>query len=486
MTNDYLLKILFTSLFGWILSFLTGSIIFGNITCVITICFLGNWFWGILGDKIQSIRLLRISVFFLVFLQNLMWSIAYVTNKFILKISIEETIYGSMKGGLTVEYYFLAIAYITAFSAMCLLLSSHRYVINQEKRLLSKITSLRFSKRKVLAVTLIVTTINLLLILSGVIGQRTLVIDGFDEGKIPFWYPIFQVVQPFSLFFSIMLISSWKRDKYVSKFNLLLVTLAIGSILIIFFSSGRRGFVFILITGFYLFSFLNNYKPKFYKVLIVTSILYPIFSFLLLINSYSRYNTGDIISSITAASEEISSSSSNLQEIELKNTQNYASRPLVATPLAYCLSTPNKSFTYGENLLNSLIQAIPSNSFLDKRKFPVMEELLYKHFKIANNQDDTADSIYLVSFTEFGWIGLIIFPLLIVLFWLLVIKLTIGGNYYLLAIQFSSTLLFFLTSIGEDSLTSWYIHLRTSLFLYFIFIAFQILHKNNARFVHRG
>ena len=122
-----------------------------------------------------------------------------------------------------------------------------------------------------------------------------------------------------------------------------------------------------------------------------------------------------------------------------------------------------KNFIFGENIINSIAQALPRVFFPDKRLYPIQEDLIYKHFPIGTT--DTSDSPYFYAYLDFGYAGLFIYPLLLACMWWLVLMI-----FHLPYISAVGALVLactwiplFTISLGESAITGYIVTLRNSI-----------------------
>jgi hypothetical protein len=460
---------------GWLLVSITESDLVANLSACWGVLVTVGWIWSCIGHPLEMIRFVRLGALSLCAIQNFSWLISSLILQFSLGSSLETALSQSMGGGISVSYYALAILYVGAFAAFLVFVGSGRKIFSLEQRLCAVLQ--QFSRTPIARlelVLIVLVTIELALIVTGVIGQRSLIVEGYDEGKQPFWRIFYevttsgQIILNVILFFLIRQRGAFMKSKRAS----LVFLFSFIILLFICFNKGRSALIFVVGAHVYWLFFYTAKRPAFFKIILIIAIIYPLLSQLLLFNNFIRSSAsgikewrGSAIEVVPLAWERFQESSDLRSAEKEKTTSNLSTRTLVASPLALCLQLPNekKTFMYGENLINSVIWSIPGPLFPDKKDFPVQEELLYAHFPIGDK--DTADSLYLSAYTEFGWMGIIIYPMLVAGLWLLVLSLSsffqLSG--VILIINVAMFFQLYFLGIGEAAANNWFLSLRTFL-----------------------
>lgn len=459
---------------GWFFAFLTGNTIVADLSGIIGVIACVIWIWnGVVGKSLEMVRFVRLGAAWLCLIQNFSWLTASYLHRFSLDIPIEQSLSTNMANGTSVAYYALAILYTSCFCMFLSFFGSLKSVLKLEIAIYLLLRSLKKIKIKTLTFALLIPIgIEIFMIASGIVGQRTLVIEGYSEGELPGWLVFYDTVLTAQIIFNALLtnlILKRTQSKKV-KFEWIILILSVLILFFIFFNKGRGATVFSLLTLGYWFVFYNEMKPKFYKVIIIISIIYPILSQILLFNNFIRSRAagldvwrGSAIEVVPQAWEKFQQSD-ELQMLEGKRTErNLSTRPLVAMPLAMCieLDKDKKRFMLGKNILHSFIWALPGPVFPNKADYPILEGLLYEYFPIG--EADTVDSIYLSSYNEFGWLGMMIYPALLTGLWMVVItcikffKLSVITAVICISIFFEM----FILGIGESAVNNWLISFRT-------------------------
>lgn len=460
----------------WLIASISESILIADVASIWGTSIMIFCFYQAIGDSLEMTRFLRLGAITLCLVQNLAWLTASLIHHFSLEASIEATIKSLMGGGLKFSSYAIAVLYVCLFSSMISYFGSKKALFTSEKIVCALILKLKnIPLSKITLFIMVITAINILLVVSGVIAQRAIIVDGYSEGERPFWIVLHESILPGQIML-LALLMYHIGNKKGSLFNWSVLIVSLIFMLYIYFTKGRSPLVFALAAiGFWYYYFLER-KPKILKLTIIFCVIYPILSQVLLFNNFIRgvngiadWQSKSAIEILPLAWDRFQSSSGLIKEEEASTTENLGSRPLVATPLAQCLQYPGekKTFTYGENLFNSFVWAIPGPLIGSKKDYLVQERLLYKHFKIGRDlEQDTADSLYLSSYTEFSWVGLIIYPWLLYLLWFAVITLCVKWKItgFILAINISIFFELFLLGIGEGAVGKWFVILRSFMF----------------------
>lgn len=467
----------------WIVAYFTESPIMGDIAALVGSGILLRWFWSIFGNGFEMIRLLRLGAIILAFLQNTAWLSATYIHRFSLHKSIESTLFVQLGGGMRLDSYFKAIIFITIFTVLISFFGSVNKIKFYESYFYQNLMKLNdVSLNYIVYPVVFLSAVNFLLIASGVVGQRNISVEGYDAGELPFWYVLFKSLLPVVALLNALLLIKIRKNNLSVWFWVVLI---VSSILFIYinFTQGRRPFIFGLVSFGYWYCFFLSLKPKLKSLIIIAVIVYPMVSQLLVFSNFLRgenanadWQNESAVDFLPAAWESFTSSSQVLEEEEESTTSNLASRPLVATPLALSMQLPLgfQGFTMGENMINSLVWAIPGPIFPNKADYPTQETLLYQHFKIAGGMDlDTADSLYLVAYTEFSWAGIVIYAFFLYLFWYstawLIYNFGLSGIYSAISVAMFFELL--VGNIGESTPTAFFIVLRSFIFWIVIYKA---------------
>jgi len=465
---------------GWILAWSSNLSYAADVAALWGAALMFKGIWTFIGYPTEMMRFLRLGAIVLCALQNVSWLTASLIHRFVLNIPIGRTL--RQIGGVefSLSAYALAYIFITLFAAMIAYLGSSNWMYKKERRVTYLLTGLKtipiLKLRNILAVLLVA---EFYLIASGVIGQRSIVVKDTAEGERTFSVTLFSIILPSQILFNAVFLYLLliKRNFPKFKFSWMILVVSLSTVLFLYFNKGRSGLFFSILAFGYWLAFFYQTRPKIWKFALVCSIIYPILSQVLLFSNFIRSTNagienwkGSAIEVVPKAWERFQSSSNLVEQEKNRTANNLSTRPLVATPLAMSINLPveRKSFMLGENIINSLIWVIPGPLFPNKRDYPIQEALLYKHFPIG--EVDTADSLYLSAYTEFGWIGILFYPLFLFSLWVLVVNFVFSIRQLPLigAICIAYFFQLFLLNIGEGAVSNWLIGFRSVLFLFII------------------
>ncbi|WP_139256472.1 hypothetical protein [Flavisolibacter ginsengisoli] len=478
---------------AWFVAWVSGYVFVADIGALWGSLVMVLWIWNIIGNPFKMVQMVRLSAASLCAIQNISWLTASVIHRFLLNTSIKESLNEAMMGGLQFTYYASAIFYIGLFATVLAYIGSNKKITLLEKKLCTSILKLRFMPISTLIVIIVVLfSIELSFVIKGIIGQRTIITENYENGEMPFWIVFYESLIPAHIMLNALLVAKnlQLRVGLKRKINWCLFSISFVLVLFLYFNKGRAPMIFSLLAHGYWICFFTLWRPKFLKVIILLCICYPLFSQVLLFSNFMR-NGGteyfdwktSAIDIVPKAWQQFQSSKELILLEEENTTNNLATRPLVATPLALCIQLPfqYKSYMLGENLFNSAISAIPGPIFPYKKDYPTQEELLYDHFPIGDK--DTADSLYLSSYAEFGWGGIIIYPFFVVIIWFIVLSLskTLKLSGFIKLISLSIFFYLFILGIGEASVNSWFVSLRSFFFWVILYYFSTLLFSKRIR-----
>ena len=476
----------------WVLAWTTGVLYIADLASVLGTAIVLQRVVKLLSNPKEMTKFLQLGALFLVLIQNLSWLLSTAIHYLNFKFTLDTSLYNELK--LNVEDYSLAIIYTSIFALFLSVFSKSNSIRKLENKVSHKLFLFRnFAPNKLKLTLVIILVINIALVFLGIIGQRSLNIDGIDNGKNPFWMPLYEMLLPFAALLNAVFylkITERKNYKYI---NWIILIASFLVLLFINFTKGRTPFIFIILSHFYWYYFFSNSKPNFKKLIPLGIICYPIISFLVLFNNYTRNTISrdlhlSALESLPIAFNKFINSVGEEKEERRSTTVNLSTRSLVAHPLALCIKLPEEKKTYilGENIINSMVWAIPGNLIANKKQYPVQEELLYKNFPIGLL--DTADSLYLFSYVDFGWFGIIIYPLLIILFWIFVLSTIdyVKLSSFFIAITYTSFFNLYTIGMGENALVTWFVILRTFIFISFISYIFRLFTNKDNMGIHQN
>ncbi len=479
----------------WMIAWLTENIYIADVASLIGTVIGLYQLWQIIGNSSQMTKFLQIGALSLLIIQNLSWLISTAIHYLNFDFNLESTLISQLR--LTVGDYSLSIIFASMFALFLAILSLNPKLSTVENNISKSLLYLKeIPVQKIAIISLVQLVMGVFMLVSGIIGQRVINVEGIDKGEIPFWLPIYEALLNFSIILNVVYYINIVKIKHKSPKLLIFRLLLLFSFLatsLIFFTKGRSPFLLSLLFHLYWYYFFTGSRPNLKKSFIGIIIIYPIISTLLLFNNYARHGEGARLikdnenkannSAITFLPKVFMSyinSSSEQKDEKNRSISNFSTRTLVAQPLALCIQLPaeRKSFFLGENIKNSIIWVIPRNFFPDKTKYAMQEDLLYQNFPI--NLTDTADSLYLYSYADFGWFGILIYPILIVFYWRLIL-MTLSSlrlSPFFIAITYALYLEVFTISIGEGAIVLWLSVLRTFFIIVIVGFIIKMFSKN--------
>lgn len=464
----------------WLLASALDSEVLASLAAGFGLVMAAIWTRALLRQSMQMLGFLRLGAVSLLALMSLSWLMAQFFNFSALNQSLTVALVKDV--GITLSVYATAVAYTLVFAAVLGLLGNVKLILTLESRVVNRLLSARnIRPRRLLTLIMAICIVEIWLILTGVISYRSFAIKGFDEGHIDWYLPLLEFIFAAQIALNAIAVSQLTGTSAPRRSSVAMIAISVLLILFINFTRGRSIFIFCAILHIYWTIFFIGRLPKLTKLLTLALIVLPILYAGTLLNNFMRSSAVQGLDvkamgfiAFFSESLQIWRADQSLQELEKARTAaNLASRPLVAHPLAKCMALPvgQKNFLLGENLFNSAIWALPRVLFPDKERYPIQEDLLYANFPVGS--EDTADSPYLYAYVDFGYAGIIIYPVLLAGFWitiLLLARLPYISSLAVIVIM-ANWIPFFTLGIGEMAMTGWYVMLRNTVFaLPFIFI----------------
>jgi hypothetical protein len=276
--------------------------------------------------------------------------------------------------------------------------------------------------RNILFIGLIISFFQAGFIFLGLIDVRR--INYGMEGGLPWFVPIFEFSKSFSIPLSSLLTTHFSlRSRTINKsFILVVLFLLIGTNLYILFFSTRREFISsVILFAVYLIYFNKSllHRSNFAILAIISLFLFiPVLN---AINSMRSLGGSDLTSSqkfyfvIENQFKKIKVDGILVED----ERENYAYRPLILGIQATVMDMPinAKKYLYGENLLNSIIWALPSFIVSNKNNILIQEDLFYESLPNLLFFTDQANSINLEAYSDFSWAGPFVYVIFYSLIW---------------------------------------------------------------------
>jgi len=460
----------------WILTYLFNSIFYSYLSSIIGFFLSSNFLIKLLKKNFKFKPLLTSSVLIIIF-TNLSWMI----SSFFSFIFNQQNIFYNIELYLNINpnNFIFSIIYTYIFCIICLFLSFTKTNLKEEFKISFTIKKFKFyDLKKLLQINLIILIIEIYLLSSDTLGYRGYNIEGYEEGIIKWYIPFLNYLIYFQIPLLIFIFNHYDKKKFAYLNLQLIVSICI--LLIIFFSKNRRDIVFLLLQFLFWFSIINQ---KIY----IKKILFP--GIILILVSFQATKYNNIIryelysqnfknkSFLNIIKESIQSR--NLKQLELdqykKLKENLTFRPLTLSALTTLIEAPDdeKHFLLGKNIFNNLVWTVPRLIYPNKINTPIAENLINENFRV--NFQDIGQNLILLSYVDFSYLGLIIYPLLLYFFWIINLKVINSKNISDLVKIFmiASTFDIILNSFEIATLT-YFITLRNLLIIFLIYKIFNV------------
>jgi len=463
-------------IFIWLISFTFENLILAYVAsslgCFITFLYITKFFNASL-NPIKFLSLSAVSLFFIT-------SSSVIFSSYFIRKFYDLTLFDFFNTiqYIPVESYLLAIIFTLLFSLILFLFSLRNELILKENYIFNKLNEIKNSdSKKIDFIIFFIIFLEIVLNLTGFIEYRGLDNENFKIGIIDPWIPYLDYIFHFHIALTSLLIVK-SRDKFNVK-NSLIIILSVLLIGYFFFTRGRSGFILASIEIFFWYCFFNKSAPKLKSIIFSLIIIIPLIYSLSLFNQLLRMSVNtqndnykqSLIEQITNAYDlwQIR----DMREINNeKNNQNLTFRSLVVTPLAISINLkgPQKQNLLGETILNNFIWTIPRIIYPGKINHPVGEPLMGK---FGLYFADTSDSLYLASYMDFWWFGILIYPMLFYFYWRFLLYIITFKNFDpLIVLLIVSTSLPYFFGIGESSVLGFFIFMRNSVILLIILSIF--------------
>lgn len=439
----------------------------------------------------------QISSIFLIILTQLTFIISVVLSKIFYDINFynlaDNFFYCDLKN------YALANVYLSFFSISLIffnkvvpleLISIVRKKIN--------IINFNFKDKKLYILIILCLIVEFIYLFTGNLGSQltggfitkdTEFIKSLNEYDNVTWYTQFYYfITTFHLFLNLFFFSKKRTDASNFTIYFIIVSLILNFLFYGFFM--RRMAIQFFFIAMIFFVFFKKQKFNFKLIIFSISIFFLIFQFTVLLQTIR-----------TNESYNLSKNQTLLEILKDGKIQDYFSKNN-STPLSKSSITSNistrifnnhelASIFYYENeqtnilkgklLLNHIIRAIPSTIFPNKHDYPISETLISTITDSPLYKVDTTDSFQSFSYADFGILGLIIYPFILNVLFLLIyriINLKIITN----ATGLFIIMLFlphFTIRITEINITDWLVLLR-NVIIFILLFNFLFLGKNNS------
>ncbi|WP_143755162.1 hypothetical protein [Caulobacter sp. B11] len=421
------------------------------------------------------VSLLKTGSLFLSLSLSFGWLISIIIHFFTLDYSIDYTL---QLISINAGQYAFGVLYASIFALSLGCLSISPILSRMEMRVALSIKSLRLTPTYIPVIFLIILSLlDLFLISSGIIGQRKFGISGQNVGEVEFYIPFLEMALGSQIALNSLALSRFNFKTELLSIKSLAIAVSLILTLFIYFSKGRTGLIFFAVMHFVWITFISGRLPRFKTLIIITAIGVPIYYNAMLASNMARNmrydtRTGTEVSGLNVAIGSATAlKDTNVRAQQARRTAlNLSTRPLLAASLSASMQKANHDWKYlnGQYLVNSLIWTIPRALFPNKVDVENAEVLMASN-GIVTGYSDVADSLYFAGYVDFGWFGLIIYPIIIytIAFFILFMCEILGPAFSLVTL--SSAIYAFTFGMGEASVTGWLVMPRNMFLLFLIF-----------------
>jgi hypothetical protein len=319
----------------------------------------------------------------------------------------------------------LAQAYANAFAVAFLLIGNRPNLqktithINQDFRY-----CLQEHKKIIYAFVIAIIICQLYLLNTSIIvyGGKSLA----DEGEPT--HPLLAIISPVVPVLPIVLAYYLRENFYAGqKLGLLLCLIFLVNELAWFFLFGRRSVIFFFLLTFTGIFFDKSLDKRFLLKNIIP-ILFCCYTAIKIADLYhkmrvvysfeqaQRMSMSDVISGLENADNE---KYNKIRNMNVAARAAYSS--LALAQFVNLFRTTNSAPLMGQELINSILFATPSNLLVDKKTILAKEALYSKAYSL--DITDISETLYLESFVDFSWAGFFVYPAFIFLLFSLVYAL---------------------------------------------------------------
>jgi hypothetical protein len=464
-------KIALISAIGWFVAS-TVSLPLINLVAAGIGAFLGlRWLWRFLSVPTNLVHQLDLGSISLIAILNVGYLFSWLASTVGLDKEFSET-FSTI--GLTPAKYAVAVFYVMLFAAAMGALGRLPPLRRMETKLGEQLLRLREMKTgSTMALVAFCLFVDLGSIASGLLRFKEIDTGASEQGRIAWFLPFLQLVFTVQVFLNALLLVQSIRGR-IKWFALGLALVSTAGVIFVYFNLGRGPMVLAMALHFIYYCLFRGKRPS-AKILIPAALIgLLILPKALEINHLMRSSsTRSGLSSLGA--DPFSVASQGFDALKNEQTakreskdslENYSTRPLVANTVARCIAMDGnvKQFMEGRNLFFAAVWAVPRKFFPGKVKYASPKGFLFRAFPDQAFLKDFADSLYLYSYVDFGWFGLLIYPAILALLWLaaLFVMAFLRRPLFVWVI-FCTWPPAFLLSVGEGAPTGWLIVLRDTI-----------------------
>ncbi|MGQ0700531.1 MAG: hypothetical protein ACT4PZ_20105 [Panacagrimonas sp.] len=455
----------------WLLAAALESEFIATLAAILGAVLAVSWWRRLVANPGQMLGFLKLGGVSLLAIMSLSWLVALYFNVVALHQPISHALQEDVR--TTLSAFAGAVAYALVFAAVLAALGSARATRQLEASAVSKLLAVRsIPIPRLLKLLVVVCALEIWLVLTGTISYRAFTIEGYETGQLAWFIPMLETMFTAQTAINALVISRLARRGTLSRRLLILAVLLSSVVLVLFinFTKGRGPLVLCTLLHLYWVCFFLGRMPKLSRLVPAILVALPLMYGGSLISNFMRSGNVDLnafqgsgfLTLLSSALQTWQSDEAYRTLEKASSAANMASRPLVAHPLAQSMALPTdqKQFLLGENLRNSVIAVFPRVLFPSKVMYPIQEDLLYRNFPIGGL--DTADSPYLYAYADFGYAGLLLYPLVLASLWLatmFLISTPLLSGFGTLVIC-GSWISYFTLYIGETSMVSWFSEFR--------------------------
>jgi len=438
--------------------------------------------------------------FFVLFAQILIISLINLTYlTFVLTALINKFAFDQTMSSLLIEFlycdidtYIFANLYLLIFCLSILIFNSfipRQLIIALMNKI--NLTNFFYAPKGVSVLMLLCIIFELFFFLTGISGSQQsggfIIADGEGDDKSTWYTQLYNFVMYFHILLNILFIKSLNQTKVNTLSKIFLVL----SFLCNFFFFGfyqRRNIVVFLLINVILYFLVVRKKIFSFKMII----LY-VMSFFILIQAFTFLGTirqlnivdkdMSLIDVISEGEVFLFFKDKNTNELGKETFSNNLQKRLFNNhELATLFYYESSEFLNGRLLFSQFIKVIPSVVYLGKVDYLTQEDLITTKTNSPLYYMDTVDSLQSYSYIDFGFLGLIIYPLIINFVFFIFYKITTIKNLSNLSSIFILALIMELITIRaiETNLTYWFLLIRNFfVFMFFFNFLLSKLDKKN-------
>lgn len=465
---------------GWAVAWLAGGVWLGLLAALFGTGVVVWWACFKLTRALPLLRLLQLGSVALTAIMNLGFLLAWAVAT--TGVSVSFAVLLTETHGIPISDYSRAVCFTQLFAFSLSLFSRIQFFVIRERQLLHSMRQIVAGPVLLLfAISAFVIILEVALVGLGVIGYRSFQVEGFAEGEIPWYYNFidaFKALQiPLNVYF---ILRAFRTGNWLW---LIWGIVGGGAALFIAFTGGRSGLILAVIMHlFYWIVFTPRNILRFRIGLVLVVLLVGAYPFTVFNNFIRSSASGvdgarsrDLGAVLSEAAESYGYDDSQATAKEA-TARNLATRPLVAHPLAIVQNVPasNARWGYGREYLNAFIWTIPRMMFPSKFSYAVQEGFIYQYFGVYFS--DTADSVYLSGYLNFGWVGWLLGAVPICGLWLSVLLfISFLRTDFARLVLLAQWPAMFIAGVGEGSLISWFVAFRLTVVVFVVCVVLEAL-----------